>query len=296
MKILIGCDVDPILPPVLQRPPETDIWEPLDRIAKLAAETGENLPPITWLIRADESVRFCTGSYASGFTTRHKLWRDLTDRGHELGWHMHHLSWDGGRGSFRFDPDPSWLAAAHEGLAEQFPIRATRTGWDYGSTLLFNSLDRLGIQVDFSALPGKLGWYQAGPDRVTVDWLRCSTVPYHPDRTDYQQPGADALRMLEIPITQFPNSLPGMARRFAWRAANRCFSMAGLVTRTLLMTAHWPSTPDFQSDIAAFFFHPEELSETGVGHFIRNVKRLRELPGAEFVTASEVNQPGLILH
>ena len=290
MKILIGCDVDPILPAVLRRPPDTDIWEPLDQIDRLVATMGEFLPVITWLIRSDDSVRFCTESYASGFISRRKLWRRLMDRGHELGWHMHHLSFNRHHGSFGFDPAPSWLSAAHAGLEEHFHVRATRVGWDYGSTVLFNSLDKLGIQIDFSAVPGNITWHRAGPDRVVVDWRRCPPVPYHPDRDDYQKEGPNALRLLEVPITQFSNSVPGMAKRCVWRIGNRCFSMTGLHNKTLKMTDPWPPPPVSRSGVVAFFFHPEELTETGVSHFVRNVEQLRQLQGVNFVTASQISE------
>ena len=47
------------------------------------------MPPITWLIRSDESVRFATGDFASGYRLRQELWNSLASRGHQLGWHMH---------------------------------------------------------------------------------------------------------------------------------------------------------------------------------------------------------------
>jgi hypothetical protein len=293
MKILIGCDVDPTLPVMLRRPPDTDIWKTLDHIDSLVAIMGDVLPVITWLIRSDESVRFCTGSYASGFISRQTLWRSLMDRGHELGWHMHHFSFDRRHGSFAFDPDPSWLSDAHDSLAEHFQVRATRVGWDYGSTALFNSLDKLGIQIDFSALPGNIGWHRAGLDRVIVDWRRCLPFPYHPDRHDYQQEGPNALRLLEVPITQFSNSLPGMAKRCVWRIRNRCCSMTGLRNKTLKMTDPWqPPTVHHstESSIGAFFFHPDELTETGMSHFVRNVEHLRQSQSVDFVTASQLGE------
>jgi hypothetical protein len=290
MNILIGCDVDPILPVLLRRPPDTDIWKPLDQIDRLIATMGKGLPVITWLIRSDESVRFCTDSYASGFISRQKLWRRLMEGGHELGWHMHHLSFNRRHGSFGFDPTPSWLSAAHAGLEEHFHIRATRVGWDYGSNVLFNRLDKLGIQIDFSAVPGNIGWHRAGHDRVVIDWRHCPTVPYHPDRDDYQKEGPNALRLLEVPITQFPNSVPAMAKRSVWRIGNRCFSMTGLHNRTLKMTDPWPPRRVLHGGVLAFFFHPEELTDIGVSHFVRNVEQLRQLQGVKFVTASQLSE------
>ena len=287
MKILIGCDVDPILPPLLAHSPAADIWKPLDQIDNLVNLKGDSLPPITWLIRSDESVRFCTGSFASGYASRQDLWRGLVARGHELGWHMHHLTFDRRRASFRFDPDPPWFSAAHDSLAEHFPVRATRIGWDYGSTILFQRLDRLGVRIDFSALPGNIAWFRAGIDRVTVNWRRCAQRPYHPARSDYQKQGADSLRLIEVPVAQFSNSIAGMARRCAGRIGNRCLSMTGLRRKTLTIAVPWPALPALSGGIAAFFFHPEQLTESGIHHLVRNVERLRRLEGVEFVTAGQ---------
>jgi hypothetical protein len=253
---------------------------------------GRALPVITWLIRSDESVRFCTGSYSSGFTSRQKLWLSLANQGHELGWHMHNLSFDWSRGRFSFDPNPYWLSAAHDSLTEHYPVRATRVGWDYGSTELFNTLDRIGIRIDFSALPGHIVWHGAGSDRVTVDWRRCPPTPYHPDRYDYQTEGPNGLRLLEVPITQFPNSMHGVAKRCVRRISKGCFSMRGLLHKTLKMTDPWQSPPVFHGGIVASFFHAEELTETGVTHFARNVQRLRQMDGVEFMTASQIAEFG----
>ena len=40
MKILLGCDVDPVLPPVLERPPAGDVWGCLVNVDELEAELG----------------------------------------------------------------------------------------------------------------------------------------------------------------------------------------------------------------------------------------------------------------
>jgi hypothetical protein len=156
--------------------------------------------------------------------------------------------------------------------------------------VLFNSLDKLGIQIDFSAVPGNISWHRAGPDRVVVDWRRCPTVPYHPDRDDYQKKGPNALRLLEVPITQFSNSVLSMAKRCVWRIGNLCFSMTGLHNKTLKMTDPWPHPPVSCNGVVTFFFHPEELTEIGVSNFVRNVEQLRQLQGINFVTASQVSE------
>ena len=284
MKVLLGCDVDPVLPAFLARPPAEDIWACLNLLDNLIESLGSRLPRVTWLIRSDESVRFSSGRFDSGFVVRESFWRSLLEQGHEIGWHMHLTSLDRSRGCFGFDREPSWLQLAHATLADHVPIAATRTGWDYGSNKLLRKLDALGIRVDFSALPGNIAWQHAGPDTVCVDWRRCPDSPYHPKNDDYQRPGQ--LRLLEIPIAQFRNSKMGMIRRAAWRLRHGCSSFAGLGKRTKLLTQKWNGLPTSVSPIWAFYFHPEDLVGDGLPHFVENVGRLRALPGVEFVTAA----------
>ena len=284
MKILLGCDVDPVLPPLLERPPTGDVWACLASVDELVRVAHDALPPITWLIRSDESIKFCTGDFASGYRSKRTLWRSLEARGHELGWHVHLWSFDQRRGCFMFDPAPPWLDQAHAALAACFSVRATRTGWDYGSAALFQTLDRLGVALDFSALPGYVVWHRVGREDVKVDWLRCPATPYHPASDDYQRPGT--LRLLEVPVTQFTNSALGAAMRLGWRMRHRCWALAGLGNKTRMLTERWDETPVAQGSMMAFHFHPEDLTAAGLANLLRNVATLRRLPGAEFVTAS----------
>ena len=282
MKILIGCDVDPVLPAFLTSAPENDVWACLDEVERLR-QAAERLPVITWLIRSDESVRFATGQWDSGYVRKRSMWESLRAAGHELGWHMHLASFDRQRGCFGFDAKPVWLPEAHHALAAHYVVKATRTGWDYANDFLLNQLDALGITVDFSALPGCIAWHRFGHDRICVDWSRCPKEPYHPSEDDYQRPGR--LNILEIPNTQFPNPWPSVAKRIGWRLKNGSYSLRGLGVRTKLLTEPWGALPTLKA-FAAFYFHPEDLAGDGLQHLLRNVEMLRNVPGAEFVTAS----------
>lgn len=285
MKVLIGCDVDPVLPPVLRCPPKADIWEPLDQIHSLVATMGDALPVITWLIRSDESVRFCTGSYSSGFISRQKLWQSLANRGHELGWHMHLLTIRDGVG--RFDPDPAWLKAAFDGLAKFYPVRSVRTGWDYGSNVLFRRFKELGVAIDFSALPGNIAWQKAGPDMISVDWRFCPEAPYQPDPENYQRPCSNGGSLWEVPITQFRGTPAEASKRLLWRSIHGSLSWVGIRNKTRLLTQFWNQLPRPVANVCALFFHPEDLTPAGIENFVRNIQALRRSFGGEFVTASE---------
>jgi hypothetical protein len=287
MRVLIGCDVDPVLPARLERWIGDSVWSPLDEIPRLVERLRDGLPPITWLIRSDESVRFATGEFASGYILREALWKTLASRGHQLGWHMHVMTFSEPDGEFVFDPLPGWLQQAHDALANYFPVRVTRTGWDYANAQLFQELERLGIRLDFSALPGNVVWLRMGPSRLVVDWLRCPDDPYRPDRKDHQRPGSDSLALVEVPVTQFRNAPAQAVKRMAWRLRNGCLSTRGLTRKTRLLTDHWDSLPERSDGICALFFHPEDLQRDGLECFVNNVARLRSQAKAEFITADE---------
>ena len=290
MKVLIGCDVDPVLPGKLASVPAGRVWEPLDRIAALTSTMKGDLPAVTWLIRSDASVHFATGDYASGYLAYQETWSKLRQSGHELGWHMHLLSYSGTQGAFIFDPEPEWLSDAHGALNQYFPVHSTRTGWDFANNYLFHQLDALGVELDFSALPGNKVWSSVGGCRFVVDWLGCSERAYRPSLEDYRRPGVDSLRLIEVPITQFPNSGSGALKRLAWRLRNGCLSLSGLRNKTRMLTEPWQEMPHSDSDVWAFYFHPEDLIDEGIRNFVRNVEQLRGLPAAEFLTASAVRQ------
>ncbi|MFZ0314738.1 MAG: hypothetical protein WAL85_18675 [Candidatus Korobacteraceae bacterium] len=289
MKILIGCDVDPELPAILARRPEGDVWACLNRIDALLERMGSEMPAVTWLIRADQSVEFSTGSFESGYSQHRSLWDKLCERGHELGWHMHTMSYAPPQRQFVFDHAPEWLAEAHERLASFFPVKATRTGWDYGSNALLSTLDRLGIAMDFSALPGNVLWFALGKVTLMTDWRECPVEPYHPSVNNYQRSGQDGLKLWEVPGAQFRHSPAGTILRGLLRLRHGCISMAGLKNRTRLLTDPWPELPQQGSDVWAFFFHPYDLTETGIRNFQSNIQRLQNLPAVEFKTATEVS-------
>jgi hypothetical protein len=290
VNILIGCDVDPVLPSILDRRPEGDVWECLNRIGLLLSAMGEDMPAVTWLIRADQSVEFSTGSFESGYSTYRPLWNTLQEGGHELGWHMHTMSYAESQKQFVFDPLPDWLAEAHERLASSFPVNATRTGWDYGSSALLSTLDQFGVVVDFSALPGNALWFKLGKVTLMTDWRDCPTEPYHPSGNDYQRRGLPPLKLWEVPGAQFRRSLAGSVTRGLLRLRHGCVSMVGLANQTLLLTDHWRELPLEANDVWAFFFHPYDLTETGIRNIQTNIRRLQNLPDVEFKTATEVSR------
>jgi hypothetical protein len=214
------------------------------------------------------------------------LWQHLLNSGHEIGWHMHLMSILPGAAGFDFDPDPDWLIAAYQALSDQVAVHATRVGWDYGSNMLFQRLDEIGILVDFSALPGNIAWFPAGSKTLVVDWLRAPTEPYRPSAHDYQRCDTPSLRMFEIPITQFRGSHLEKIKRIGWRLRHGCTALRGIGRKARLLTQRWYSLPPKGSSTWAFYFHPEDLTPVGVSNLARNIDLLRTVPDVEFETAS----------
>lgn len=281
--VLIGADVDPRISGM--RRPSWDPWDPLEQIANLESALGNDLPAITWLIRADDTIRQLTGSFESGYLSRWALWERLQSRNHEMGWHFHH--WTFRESCNVFDPDPQWLGEAYQALSRYFPVLSTRMGWDYANNAAMRKLELLGVCLDFSALPGHIVWVTMEGKRILVDWRHCGAEPYHPSAADYQTPGASPLRLWEVPICSFPADAATAAKRILWRAAHGEYSFRGLFNKTRVLTASWRELPP-RLDVLAFYFHPEELTGTGIANFINNVAKLREQFDPEFVTGQEL--------
>ena len=283
-RVLIGADVDPRIPGMRQRP-SGDIWDPLDAVADLERALGADLPSVTWLIRADDSIRRLTGSFESGYTSRRDLWDRLQARGHELGWHFHH--WTFGADGDGFDPSPAWLPDACGALSRFFEVSSTRTGWDFANNETMRALDALGVRLDFSALPGHIVWWTVDGEKIVVDWRRAPRAPYHPSSSDYQRPGAAPLGLMEVPITSFRADTISMAKRVVWRALHGTVSLKGLAAKTHYLTRRWPAPPP-PADVLAFYFHPSDLAGDGIANAARNIALLRDRFNPEFVTGREL--------
>jgi len=278
IRVIIGCDVDPVLPEVIHPGLGDSIWSNLHGVGKYLDDL-KYLPPIAWLIRSDESVRVATGSYDSGFSFAKEAWRTLEDAGHELGWHMHLITRSGD--TFVFDDDPGWLAESHAALQQHFCISTIRTGWDYGSTVAFNRFAELGVELDFSSLPGNRVWWNIFGRSITIDWLHSPITPYRMASEGYTRSGRG--KIWEVPVTQFKNPLMRTLRRYGRRLTHGCVSWHGLRNKTLEITHRWETLPIPTGDTMAFYFHTDGLIAEGMENFHRNIDLLKRHFECEFV-------------
>lgn len=287
MNVILCCDVDPVFPGALASPTGLGVWECLSHIRLLRRLMGRDLPRMTWFLRSDESIRFATGAFDSAYSCQRDLWQQLREEGHELGWHVHTMSFSEASGIFEFDRKPAWLREAYETLRLDFPVRSARTGWDFGGTDLLNALEDLGVESDLSALPGNMIWQKIGSRWIFIDWHRAPAHPYFPARDDYQAESSVRRALLEIPVYQFRDRLSGRCKRYAWRVVHGRLSLRGIACKTRVVAQHWPTAPAPGPDVAAFFFHPYDLSGEGITRFRLNLEKIRSIPGVRFVTASE---------
>lgn len=217
--IVIGCDTDPDRLGFLDNVPrDTLTWHGmLEGIPRLKESVGDikdsngNKPRLTWCLRADEQVKQMHGSYNAVIKKNKQFFLNLEADGDELAWHPHFFTFDKNSNKWYQEfLDTDWqikmLENAYAEYQEVLPGRAesVRMGWVYHNNNTIATLDRLGIKVDFSGLPG-LGLL---PKKDTVksvnfyDWSVTPNHPYYPSKTDYRIPatnGAGAYAMLELP-------------------------------------------------------------------------------------------------
>ena len=98
------------------------------------------------------------------------------------------------------------LEDAHTAYREVFPNRpkTVRMGWGYHNDRTCATLDRLGIEVEISGLPGLRVRSEVTGSRLSnfYDWYTTPTEPFHPSTNDYRRPakeGESSYAFLEVP-------------------------------------------------------------------------------------------------
>jgi hypothetical protein len=149
------------------------------------------------------------GEYAYCARVSRDFLDGLRSAGHEIGWHPHLWRWFG-----------KWLAELNDthfmedclvngfnALRDHFEVTSVRTGWDFMSNEFMEVLESLGLERDFSALPGIR--YQEAVQRIAYDWMATPTRFYFPSRDDYRRPGlSQRFKVLEMPITITETPMP----------------------------------------------------------------------------------------
>lgn len=152
------------------------------------------------------------GDCAWPFWWFERMWRELEAAGDEIAWHPHLWRWSDEHGCwYQETEDEAWirecLEAGYQRLCAAYggKIEVCRMGWEFHSAMTMQAVDRLGVRMDVSAVPGR----RRGPrsDRGSMrhgalDWEGTGRAPYHPCALDHRRParnGEPSLRLLEVP-------------------------------------------------------------------------------------------------
>lgn len=154
----------------------------------------------TWFVRADGQLAFYYDDPAYLLREYGDLWQSAAEQGHEIAWHPHLYRLENRK--WVQERDPIALAKQmEETLAAVkkagYDPHSSRIGEAYADNALMALLDQYGILCDSTAMPGR----RRVDNERFIDWSRTGPTPYHPSRNDYQTPGRDALRLLEVPMS-----------------------------------------------------------------------------------------------
>jgi len=226
--VILGCDTDPDRDYFVKDvSPDSLTWRGMlegiprvkDKLQKLT--DGDGKPPVfTWNLRVDHQIKQIYGTYNHILTAHTNFLLGLEKTGDELGWHPHFWCYDEIRKVwYQNYRDVDWqvgmLEKAFAAYQEALPGRArtVRMGWSYHNNRTFAALDKLGVEVDTSGIPG----LRIIPPKKQVrlsnfyDWSITPNKPFYPSTVDYRQEAKETERSYSL--LEAPNF---MAKSFFW--------------------------------------------------------------------------------
>jgi hypothetical protein len=220
LNIVIACDVDPDRETFIPgQKPDILAWkgmlEGIPRGKEQTARLKDSLshtPVFTWCLRVDHQVKQLCGSYEYVLSTHQKFLADLEQSGDELAWHPHFWRRDDQLGKWYQELadrefQVKMLDDASAAFQKTLPGRAksARMGWAYHNNLTYAKLEKLGVEIECSAIPGMriLPPNEQIHDDGYYDWYGTPDEPYFPSREDFRRPakaGEGEVKVLEVPV------------------------------------------------------------------------------------------------
>jgi len=163
----------------------------------------------TFFIRADNQVKYTFDRFNALFYRYRPFWLKVQQGGDEIGWHPHLYRLRGNLWTPQIDgPGVEWQLknCFVELPMDEFSISSARIGEGMMTNYAINTLDRIGIKTDSTALPGRI----RNDAERRFNWLKAPINPYHPSRFDYASPGMPGgnLTLLEVPFTMVTTMAP----------------------------------------------------------------------------------------
>jgi len=217
--IIFGFDVDPDRDYFVENiSPDGLSWRGLlegiprvkDKLQKLT-DSDSRSPVLTWNLRVDHQIKQVYGTYSHILTAHKDFLLELEKNGDELAWHPHFWCYDEKKKVwYQNYQDVDWqvemLEKAFAAYQEALPGRArtVRMGWSYHNNRTFATLDRLGVEVDISGVPGLkiLPQKQGGCMTNFYDWAITPIKPFYPSTVDYRREAEkdeSSYSLLEVP-------------------------------------------------------------------------------------------------
>ncbi len=229
VKVVIGCDCDQDRVDYGgTRYDERDCllrWDGLRVTLETIQKISENVRiaygmnvPFTLNIRVDDQVASSHGDPAWILKNMASELKDVERFGHEIAWHPHLWRWDKATNCWmQEEEDREWiwdrLHVWGEAFQEAWRLpRAVHGGWMFQNDTSMQALDHIGIQVEYSAIPGMK--ISGRPTRDgsrfwgACDWSISPPFAYYPLKADYRT-GPDTpdkaitLNLLELPTFTF---------------------------------------------------------------------------------------------
>jgi len=220
LYVIIGCDVDPDRASFVGKlPADMLTWRGMlegiprakARLSGLVDSDGK--PPVfSWCLRVDHQIAAMHGSYHHMLSHNCDFLAGLEQTGDEISWHPHFWKYDEDAGCWYQEYwdvafQIGMLKDAHAAFQTVFPGRArtVRMGWSFHNNHTFGTIEELGVEVDYGAIPG----FKLLPknDRVRAsnfyDSSLCEDQPFYPARADYRRnarAGEEAFKVLEVPV------------------------------------------------------------------------------------------------
>ena len=154
----------------------------------------------TWFIRCDNEVKSDNGERAYLLEKYKNIWKDLSKKGHEIGFHPHLYCIK--NNNWTLDTNPIEQVNQLKDSFKDFrskgfnPI-SSKIGDAYCSNHIMNALNDLGIKFDCTAMPGR----KRKDDQRNIDWSKTKDSYYYPSYKNYQVEGLKNYKLLEIPMT-----------------------------------------------------------------------------------------------
>jgi len=317
--LVMGCDCDPLGPSALPRQGRASDWQLTAQILKALAAKLRNLLPqgpalkLTFLIRSDTYMQEAFGEYAYCARVSHDFLDEMRSEGHEIGWHPHLWRWSGKWVAELEDSEfiKGCLVNGFNSLNDYFRLSSVRTGWDFMSNEIMETFESLGLQADFSALPGIK--YHETERGIAHDWVGAPTRFYFPSRNDYRAAAVGArFEVLEMPITltESPRPVSWIRPFIDWRHGARRSTTryeALNIAKHPIFNRHAFERVLDRADHSSYilsYFHPSDLADSrlfSMKYLETNIWRLSVLcrkKKMQFVTmtAKEAAEDFLKLH